>query len=109
MLKSMSTIAVVLIATTAGAASFDCDQASKADEKAICENRALNDADVKMSTMFDIATKMVAMGERDGMRTAQLKWLENRSACAANLDCLLASMASELQISKRYLRISKPA
>lgn len=83
-----ATIIILLLSSAAGAASFDCDKANKADEKAICENRALNDADVRMSTMFELSTKLVAMGERDGLRATQLKWLEKRAACSGDIDCL---------------------
>ena len=49
-----------------GAASFDCAKTDlAADEKAICENRALNDQDVKMATTFDIVTQLMARGARD--------------------------------------------
>lgn len=87
--KFIAALAVMLLgATAAEAASFDCDKASAADEKTICENRSLNDADVRMSTMFDLAVNMVAMGERDSLRSAQTKWLETRTACNADTACL---------------------
>ncbi len=55
--------------STAGAASFDCTKSDlAADEKAICDNRALNDQDVKMATTFDILTQLMAMGARDTLR-----------------------------------------
>lgn len=33
-------------------ASFDCQKATQADEKAICANRSLNDMDVVMATKY---------------------------------------------------------
>jgi uncharacterized protein len=89
MLKYLAAAAFLTVtATGTNAASFDCEKAGTADEKAICDNRALNDADVKMSTMFDLAVTMVAMGERDSLRAQQAKWLETRSACKADVACL---------------------
>lgn len=37
----------LLLAPLAEAASFDCEKAERADEKAICANRALNDKDAR--------------------------------------------------------------
>lgn len=58
------------------------------DEKAICANPALNDADVRMTTMFDMELQLVAMGERDTLRATQKNWLVRRSACKGDIPCL---------------------
>jgi uncharacterized protein len=52
------------------AASFDCAKARTADEKAICANCALNDKDVKMSVLYDINKRTLAMGGRGALRTS---------------------------------------
>jgi uncharacterized protein len=89
MIKSIAMLAFsALTATNTDAASFDCEKAAAPDEKAICANRDLNDADVKMSTMFDMEVELIAMGARDALRGTQKVWLEKRSACKADVDCL---------------------
>jgi uncharacterized protein len=89
MIKFLAATAFVALGSTAAtAASFDCDKAAKPDETAVCENRSLNDADVRMATMFDLASRMVAMGERDGLKTVQSKWLEARAKCEGDVACL---------------------
>jgi uncharacterized protein YecT (DUF1311 family) len=97
MTKFTAIVLTLLLAPgMAQAASFDCDKASAADEKAICDNRALNDFDVRMATMFELGVDMAAMGERDSIKSAQTKWLEQRAACGGDLACLSNSYKSRL-------------
>lgn len=92
MIRLTTTAILISVASSAvNAASFDCDKASKPDEKAICADRTLNDADVRMTTMFDLAVDMVAMGERDSLRAAQKTWLEQRTSCGGDMACLNAA------------------
>lgn len=70
------------------AASFNCDAARTKTEPAICEHRALNDADVKMATTYNILRKLVPMGTRGMLQDQQVKWLSLRNQCQANLSCL---------------------
>ncbi len=89
-------VAVLLVllpvsSPSAHAASFDCAAARTADEVAICDNRELNDLDVKMATLFAIATGLVAMGERGTIRDEQREWLAQRGACGDDVRCLTRS------------------
>ena len=72
----------------AQAASFDCNKARSPDEKAICANTALNDKDVKMSVLYDINKRTLAMGGRGSLMDAQQQWLKDRRTCGANRACL---------------------
>ena len=90
----------VLAASNAHAASFDCTKAKTADEKTICRNRSLSDADVKMATMFQMNTHLVMMGSRGNMQDRQRQWLTERNACKGRFKCLTAAYdkrISELQ------------
>ncbi|MGV3549081.1 lysozyme inhibitor LprI family protein [Rhizobium sp.] len=111
MIKSAMVAATFLFAvTTATAASFDCDKASTPDEKAICDTRNLNDADVRMSTMFDLATRMAAMGERDDLRAAQTRWLETRAKCNGDLACLKGAYDQRIsELDKTFLDFEERA
>ena len=75
----------------AHAASFDCNQARTPDEIAICENRDLNDMDVRMATLLDIAKGFVLMGERGAIQDDQREWLRQRQRCGGDFDCLRRS------------------
>lgn len=79
---------LLVCATPVAAASFDCAKAKAPDEKAICANRALNDADVKAATLYDVDGHLMAMGARGDMQDAQRSWLKQRQACKGDVKCL---------------------
>lgn len=93
-----------------GAASFDCAKTDlAADEKAICENRALNDQDVKMATTFDILTQLMAMGARDTLKTEQSEWLKHRQTCAADVACLTKAYDERMnKLGEAFQNINRP-
>ncbi|NTF32273.1 lysozyme inhibitor LprI family protein [Rhizobium skierniewicense] len=93
-----------------GAASFDCAKTDlAADEKAICENRALNDQDVRMATTFDILTQLMAMGARDELKTQQSEWLKQRQTCAADVACLTTAYDERMKkLGEAFLNINRP-
>ena len=70
------------------AASFDCTRAKTKTEHRVCENLALNDADVKMATTYNIVRRLVPMGTRSVIQTEQIKWLNLRDQCQDNINCL---------------------
>jgi uncharacterized protein len=86
----------LMAASHAGAASFDCAKAKTADEKTICRNRSLSDADVKMATMFTMNTHLVAMGSRGTMQDRQREWLAERNTCKGNFKCLTSAYDKRL-------------
>ncbi|TQN60007.1 hypothetical protein FLX27_19055 [Agrobacterium tumefaciens] len=94
----------------ASAASFDCTKPDlAADEKAICDNRALNDQDVKMATTFDILTQLMAMGARDTLRDEQSKWLKKRQECAADIACLTGAYEERMKrLGEAFQSINRP-
>lgn len=79
---------VLFIAVPAAAASFDCARAKAPDEKAICATRALNDADVKMDTLFHVDAQLMAMGGRGDLQEAQRDWVHKRQTCKGDVKCL---------------------
>ena len=96
--------------STAGAASFDCTKSDlAADEKAICDNRDLNDQDVKMATTFDILTQLMAMGARDTLRDEQSQWLKKRQECAADVACLTGAYEERMKrLGEAFQSINRP-
>jgi uncharacterized protein len=94
----------------AHAASFDCDGKSlQPDEKAICDNRALNDADVKMVTTFDLLVGLFAMGNRGSLQDEQKVWLTKRQACGSDVSCLKAAYETRIQqLTKAYEGLPRP-
>lgn len=99
-----------IFAPLAHAASFDCDAKElKPDEKAICDNRALNDADVKMATTFDLLSGLLAMGSRGTLQDEQTAWLKKRQECQADAACIKAVYDERLkQLGETYKNINRP-
>lgn len=92
------------------AASFDCEKPELApDEKAICDNRALNDADVKMVTTFDLLAGLLAMGARGTMQDEQSAWLKRRQACGSDAACIRTTYDERLkQLDDIYNNLTRP-
>ncbi len=91
-MRRFCALAFVFLAPIATqAASFDCAKARAADEKAICRHRALEDADVRMATMFELEGHLLAMGGRGALQDAQVAWLKQRRHCGADVVCLTHS------------------
>ncbi|MFG1293162.1 lysozyme inhibitor LprI family protein [Xanthobacter versatilis] len=88
--------ATVLALAPAAAASFDCASARAADEKAVCDSCDLAQLDVKMSTLYGVLTKLVAMGQRGMIQDAQRAWLAQRSTCGGDTSCLSGAYRSRI-------------
>jgi len=72
----------------AHAASYDCNRAKAPDEKAVCAYLPLNDKDVRMSVLYEINKRTLAMGGRGAIQDAQQRWRRDRRSCGANRACL---------------------
>lgn len=99
-----------LPASPALSASFDCAKKDlAADEAAICEDRSLNDLDVKMVTTFDLLTGLMPMGNRDAIRDEQVTWLKTRQACGADTMCLKNAYEARMkQLDTAYKSLIRP-
>lgn len=78
----------LLTPLSVNAASFDCQKAQAADEKAICAHLTLNDKDVEMHTKYQFLKGLFAMGSRGALQDAQQSWLKQRQQCKADVTCL---------------------
>lgn len=87
----------LLILSQAQAASFSCKAAKLKAEQQICNDRSLNDADVKLATTYQIILHALPMGGRDAEKDQQFKWLKQRNSCAANSPCLKRAYAQRQQ------------
>ncbi|MCJ2110960.1 hypothetical protein MKK64_07070 [Methylobacterium sp. E-025] len=95
---ALPVLALLLAAGPARAASFDCEAAKAADERAVCTTLALNDRDVEMATRFEILKDVLPMGGRAKLRDDQETWLAERRACAADTACLKAIYDARLTV-----------
>ncbi|WP_375465650.1 lysozyme inhibitor LprI family protein [uncultured Methylobacterium sp.] len=74
--------------TPARAASFPCDRAEAADERAVCAHLPLNDRDVEMAVRFAILKDVLPMGGGAKLREDQEAWLAERRTCGGDVACL---------------------
>lgn len=100
-----SALALTLLAfsPSAHAASFPCDKAEAADEKAICTHLPLNDQDVEMATRFEILKAVLPMGGQTKLRDDQETWLKERRTCGADVACLTAAYDGRLKVLRGVL------
>lgn len=106
----LTAVPILAFSSAASAASFDCNrQGLAADETAICENRNLNDLDVKMVTTFELISGLLPMGNRGELQDQQSAWLTQRQNCGADVDCLERAYEDRItQINRVYDAIEKP-
>jgi len=98
-----------LLATPAGAASFDCRKAETPDERTICSHPGLNDSDVEMATTYKLLAGLMAMGARGALQDSQQDFLTRRHACADDLACLQQAYKTRLEeLQAIYDHIPKP-
>ncbi|WP_435947956.1 lysozyme inhibitor LprI family protein [Dryocola sp. BD586] len=108
-MKRLLLTLALLSPLAAGAASFDCQKARAADEKAICAHLSLNDKDVEMSTKYQFLKGLLAMGGRGAIQDAQQSWLKTRRQCGGNVTCLTKAYDRRLQqLDAMYDNINKP-
>ena len=95
-------LVLLLAASPAFAASFDCNKASAMDELAVCNDRELSELDIRMATMFDLITGLVPMGTRGAIQDEQLAWLKERTACASDRSCLRRSYRTRIDALQKH-------
>ncbi|HHG8774513.1 TPA: lysozyme inhibitor LprI family protein [Raoultella planticola] len=108
-MKPLLVTLALLSPLAASAASFDCQKASAADEKAICAHLSLNDKDVEIATKYPFLQGLLAMGGRGAIQDAQQSWLTKRQQCGGNVSCLTTAYNQHLkQLDAMYANINKP-
>ncbi|HEY0234236.1 MAG TPA: hypothetical protein VGC86_04155 [Afipia sp.] len=75
-------------ANAAGYAPLDCGKASSPSDKTICANYDLGQFEARTATLFEIATSLVAMGQRGDIQDAQRTFISQRDACRNDISCI---------------------
>jgi uncharacterized protein len=96
----------VLVTSSAFAASFDCKQTIRPDERAICSSRQLREMDVELTVRHEMLIGLVAMGTRGNMEDEQHDWMVSRAKCRSSQSCLRRSYEGRLRIlEKEYQQL----
>lgn len=82
------------LATSAGAASFDCTKAATAVEKMICGNEGLSKLDEVMADTYK--AQLAARPNDPSIRNDQATWLQERNKCTSD-SCLVVAYLDRLK------------
>ncbi len=93
-----SVVGIPALANAATYAPINCRKATTAADVTICKTYSLGQAEARMTTLFGIATSLVAMGQRGDIMDEQASWLKLREACGSKVSCL--SSAYDARISQ---------
>jgi uncharacterized protein len=90
-----------LAASSANAASFNCQRAALPAEKAICGDANLSGLDERTAGMYFLIIGSGAPAATVAeVKDAQSKFLASRNACGANIDCLVSAYTTEMMFLK---------
>ena len=91
-MKRVGIVLVVCASIRAHAASpINCTKVTNSTDRAICATPSLVQADERMTTYFEIATQLVAMGQRGNLQDSQQAFPALRNKCGTDEVCILAA------------------
>ncbi len=97
----LSAASLALTQAPAKAASFNCAHAILAAEEAICGNDNLSHLDEQTAGMYFIIVGSGAPKATISLvKASQRKFIEQRNACGANIDCLVDAYTSQIMFLK---------
>ena len=97
----VSAAALAAMLTPTKAASFNCAHAILAAEEAICGNDNLSHLDEQTAGMyFLIVGSGAPKATVSQVKASQRKFIEQRNACGANIDCLVDAYTSQIMFLK---------
>lgn len=97
----ISAFMLAVTLTPAKAASFNCAHAILAAEEAICGNENLSRLDEQTAGMYFIIVGSGAPAATiKQVKASQRKFIEQRNACGANIDCLVDAYTSQIMFLK---------
>jgi uncharacterized protein YecT (DUF1311 family) len=94
-------------AAKASAQSFNCHQATKADEIAICHGARLSSLDEQLSLLFFKLRNSLAITQQRLLTSEQQTWLRERATCGSDASCISCTAANSISI--RFYSITSSA
>jgi uncharacterized protein YecT (DUF1311 family) len=77
--------------------SFDCRKASNTAEKTICDSIELSGYDKSIARVYENGISYIKSSEEAAnLRSSQVQWLKDRSACGQNVECIRSSMVDRI-------------
>jgi len=87
-------LAVMVLSSSAAAASFDCAKAATRVERTICADRKLSDLDDQLAAAYQNA--LTAASDANSIRTRQREWLANERNKCRDSTCIQDAYAKRL-------------
>lgn len=83
---------------------IDCTKAKTPNEKTICSDPALIQADARMDTLYNVSLHFVAMGTRGDLQDQQPVWIRQREACGTNKTCIRAAYKKRTAVFEAIIK-----
>jgi uncharacterized protein len=88
LLPSLLVACLSLSSPRAFSLPINCARAVTANERTICSDPTLIQADARMDTLYNVSIHFVAMGARGDLQEQQSHWICQREACGTNKACI---------------------
>ncbi len=83
---------------------INCAKAATPNEKTICSDPTLIQADARMDTLYNISLHFVAMGIRGDLQDQQPVWIRQREACGTNKTCIRAAYKKRTAVFEAIIK-----
>jgi uncharacterized protein len=83
---------------------INCAKAVTANEKTICSDPTLIQADARMDTLYNLSLHFVAMGTRGDLQDQQLVWVRQREACGTSRPCIREAYRKRTAVFEAIIR-----
>ncbi|HUZ94386.1 MAG TPA: hypothetical protein VMU57_05680 [Edaphobacter sp.] len=81
-----------------------CAKAVTPNEKTICSDPTLIQADARMDTLYNISLHFVAMGTRGDLQDQQPVWISEREACGTSKPCIRAAYKKRTAVFEAIMK-----
>jgi uncharacterized protein len=96
--------ALLLLVPQAFSIPIDCAKAATPNEKTICSDPTLIQADARMDTLYNVSLHFVAMGTRGDLQDQQPAWIRQREACGTNKPCIRAAYKKRTAVFEAIIK-----
>ncbi|CAN5211722.1 hypothetical protein BH10PSE10_BH10PSE10_20730 [soil metagenome] len=83
-------------ARAADYAPLDCKKEGSAPERTVCSDYGLGQSEARVATLYQIATSLVAMGQRAQLQDEQRAFIKQRDTCGFNAGCIRGVYAERI-------------
>lgn len=97
-------ISLLLFVPRAFSLPINCAKAATPNEKTICSDPTLIQADARMDTLYNVSLHFVAMGTRGDLQDQQPIWIRQREACGTDKCCIRAAYKKRTAVFETIIK-----